>query len=640
MKEKFKFVVLNLSFFIIISLYYYSFTSNLDFKSFTKFSAFYIIFNIIACLIINKENIFNNNKLRLFGYGLNFTLVSYALLELTTTKNLTCVNPKFIGFHIGIILFFSFFIYFLSQIKNKLIFRVVEGFIILNSLVNVISFNTRCNYFSWNELSSIPTALNVANKYTNYIFSITFILSIISYIIYHIYCNYYIKAILTSDVEFNWNCWEIKFTMILFIIAYFISIRGIYPSNKYNTNIGGFIPSQILFIARDNKISPSNNYNLDNLSKISKKYEKENIVEEDFPNVIVVMNESFSFLDDFEEFEISDDVAPFYKSLDKNCIKGYTYVSLNGGGTANSEYEFITNDSTFLYNGEIVYCNKFIKKDTPSIFTYFNDKGYSTTFFHPYKKDGWNRMESYSNLGAKNQVYLEDLLNENKNLLDGKTLLDDKANYQELLKIYNSIDGNKFIFNTTIQNHAPYDENPFSNDLYIKGFENYQESNYYVNLIRESDNALKYLVEELEKKDEKVILVFFGDHRPSLNDKILDNVNLSDNMMELTKTPYLIWANYDISNEINSLNLESNDLSLNYLSILMVKLAHLNTTKYQDYLWDLHKNYPIINLYGCFDKNGNFLPSSEYQNIEEISTYKDLIYNHIIDNSNRLEDFY
>lgn len=76
----------------------------------------------------------------------------------------------------------------------------------------------------------------------------------------------------------------------------------------------------------------------------------------DSPNIIVIMNEAFSDLSVYGDFGISEDAMPFIRSLDKNTVKANLYVSVKGGNTANTEFEFLTGNSmAFMPAGSVPY---------------------------------------------------------------------------------------------------------------------------------------------------------------------------------------------------------------------------------------------------------------------------------------------
>ena len=60
------------------------------------------------------------------------------------------------------------------------------------------------------------------------------------------------------------------------------------------------------------------------------------------PNIIAIMNESYSDLSILGDFKTSVPYMSFYQSLQKNTIRGNLSVSVLGGGTCNSEFEFLT----------------------------------------------------------------------------------------------------------------------------------------------------------------------------------------------------------------------------------------------------------------------------------------------------------
>ena len=75
-------------------------------------------------------------------------------------------------------------------------------------------------------------------------------------------------------------------------------------------------------------------------------------------------------------------------------------------------------------------------------------------------------------------------------------------------------------------------------------------------------------------------------------------------------TPFFIWANYDIEEET------VDAISLNYLATLLLDVAGLPKTEYQQYLTELHEILPVINTLGYRDQEGNW-----YRIDDETSPY-------------------
>ena len=91
-----------------------------------------------------------------------------------------------------------------------------------------------------------------------------------------------------------------------------------------------------------------------------------------------------------------------------------------------------------------------------------------------------------------------------------------------------------------------------------------------------------------------------------------------DKQMNLYKTPFVIWANYDIP-EATGL-----DISLNYLGALTLHSGGITDDAYFNYLLDLMKDWPVITANGMFDNVGQYYPLSH--STEALEKYKVLQY--------------
>ena len=107
------------------------------------------------------------------------------------------------------------------------------------------------------------------------------------------------------------------------------------------------------------------------------------------------MNESLSDLSVLPGVESNTDAMPFLRSLTENTIKGYAYSSVFGGTTANSEYEFLTGNTTaFLPAGTVPY-QMYVSDGDPTLVGQMAALGYRTVAAHPYRSSGWSRPSVY-----------------------------------------------------------------------------------------------------------------------------------------------------------------------------------------------------------------------------------------------------
>ena len=342
----------------------------------------------------------------------------------------------------------------------------------------------------------------------------------------------------------------------------------------------------------------------------------------DLPNIIVIMDEAFSDLSVVGDLETNEDYMPFMHKMQQGAdhtITGYAQVSVCGGNTANSEFEFLTgNTMSFLPSGSIPY-QQYITKDTPSLASYLASLGYETYAQHPYYASGWNREKVYPLLGFEHLNFIDDYANKTY----VRKYVSDDADMQHIIDTYENKEDGKpaFIFNVTMQNHGGYTDafSDLSEDVHATNY-NSEVLDRYLSLIRLTDQSLEKLVDYFSNVDEKTVIVFFGDHQP--NDTVAAQVQ--DSMLlpgesvpdeQLRKrylVPYLVWANYDIDGATQQ------NTSLNYLSAEVLKAAGVPTDAYQNFLLDLQKSYPVMSAAGRTDA------SDADENM--LSTYKKLQY--------------
>lgn len=351
-------------------------------------------------------------------------------------------------------------------------------------------------------------------------------------------------------------------------------------------------------------------YSAKDAQKTLESYEKTEDTKQDtqdLPNIIVIMDEAFSDLAVIGDLQPNEDYMPFMHKMQqgqKNTITGYAQVSVCGGNTANSEFEFLTGDTmAFLPSGSIAY-QQYVKQDTPSLASYLKGLGYATYAQHPYYASGWDRERVYPLLGFEHMDFIDDYTN----VSYVRKYISDASDMQHIIETYEKKEAGKpaFIFNVTMQNHGGYtDVYPnFEND--IQAQYNSDALNQYLSLIRKTDAALEDLVSYFSKADEKTVIVFFGDHQPS--DAVANQIEMasgvdpsdmnSEQQKKRYQVPYLVWANYDIREASDQ------NTSLNYLSAQVLKAAGVPTSAYQNYLLELCNTYPVLSAAGSTENVG------------------------------------
>ena len=489
------------------------------------------------------------------------------------------------------------------------------------------------------DIYSFETAMSVAD---NYVFSVDWALA------EHIAMFILMLIVgVRTNIRLNKKILRPILTVAMCIPAYFY-ISYLWQDNlerntglndtlfnaKYMHSKDGFFVSFILDI-HFLQIEEPKNYSDEYALSLLNEQEVEKVeTPEELPDIIAILDETFSDPAVLGEFETNKDYMPFVHSILRgevaNTISGYTDVSVLGGNTANSEFEFLTGNSmAFFPNGSVPYL-QYIRDGISTIVPQLEEYGYTTYGTHPYRAKGWNREFIYDLMGFDYRYFQGSFPFEDKL----RNYVSDEADFKSILEWRNNTEGPFFMFNVTMQNHSNYggDFDNFDPQIVAK-FKNTSSNKYlnkYLSLMYETDQDVASLLSELSQSDRKTIVVFWGDHQP--NDYVvrpiykeygLDFDNQTyEQQQQSQKTPFFIWANYDIQEQTNV------EISLNYLNILLFETAGLQLDEYQTFRKNLWQGQiPMMNAVGYRNDDGDLVEYddapeeiqnllNEYQNIQ------------------------
>ena len=340
--------------------------------------------------------------------------------------------------------------------------------------------------------------------------------------------------------------------------------------------------------------------------------------DEEKPTVIAIMNETFSDLSIYQFLHANYQGPQYFKSISDALLRGRLYVSAYGGGTCNTEFEFLTGNSmAFLGQGVYPY-TIYNLTQTESLAHQFRDLGYTTTAMHPNHGTNWNRENVYRDLGFDEFLTIDDF--EGADTLRG--MVTDDATYDRILELLENNEDPQFIFDVTMQNHSGYETGLIPADkrtnYLIDGVYD-AEVNEYLALIEESDRALEEFIGKLQNLNRKVIVIFFGDHQPyfpsEYNDLWFTGEDAATHTERLWQTDYVIWANYDVAG--NDQTSQEVDLSCNYLGTMLMNIVGAPLSDYQKAQLSLREALPAINTTGYCDADGIWYLSEAARNSVE-----------------------
>ena len=530
------------------------------------------------------------------------------------------------------------FVFFIAG-RTSISMAICVSAIAIIGVGNYFVVMFRSNHIVPWDIYSFETAMSVAD---NYVFSVDWALA------EHIAMFILMLIVgVRTNIRLNKKILRPILTVAMCIPAYFY-ISYLWQDNlerntglndtlfnaKYMHSKDGFFVSFILDI-HFLQIEEPKNYSDEYALSLLNEQEVEKVeTPEELPDIIAIMDETFSDPAVLGEFETNKDYMPFVHSILRgevaNTISGYTDVSVLGGNTANSEFEFLTGNSmAFFPNGSVPYL-QYIRDGISTIVPQLEEYGYTTYGTHPYRAKGWIREFIYDLMGFDYRYFQGSFPFEDKL----RNYVSDEADFKSILEWRNNTEGPFFMFNVTMQNHSNYggDFDNFDPQIVAK-FKNTYSNKYlnkYLSLMYETDQDVASLLSELSQSDRKTIVVFWGDHQP--NDYVvrpiykeygLDFDNQTyEQQQQRQKTPFFIWANYDIQEQTNV------EISLNYLNILLFETAGLQLDEYQTFRKNLWQGQiPMMNAVGYRNDDGDLVEYddapeeiqnllNEYQNIQ------------------------
>lgn len=292
-------------------------------------------------------------------------------------------------------------------------------------------------------------------------------------------------------------------------------------------------------------ISEPNGYTKKAMAKIDKDGELNQTAtsrsSDELPNIIVVQLESYFDVANAEFFTTSEDACPNLHNLYQNYSNGYFKVPSVGAGTANTEFEVLTGMNLRYFGpGEYPYKTYSKKHPTESAATALASLGYGTHALHDNTGNFYSRANVFNNMGFDTFTSKE-FMNVLQTTENGWAK--DEILTHHIMEAMDTTKQEDFVFTVSVQGHGNYPETQVIENPKIKveGIEDEALKNkweYYVNQVYEMDQFVGNLIKAVEERNEPSVVVFYGDHLPTMGLKAEDLKS-----RYLYNTNYVIWDN-------------------------------------------------------------------------------------------------
>jgi len=357
------------------------------------------------------------------------------------------------------------------------------------------------------------------------------------------------------------------------------------------------------------------------------------------PNIIFIMSEAFWDATLLPNVTFSEDPIPNLHALAKEGISGYMVSPTYGDVTCNVEFEIMTGFSLKYLPYQTNAYTTSIKKEIPSLPSYFKSIGYQTIAVHPYQNTFFSRNIVYPLMGIDRFITEPDMPDAKRK---GSYISDDYF-ADRIISEYEKAQKPVFMYNISMQNHWPYTtENYYDNyDIKVASSKNLHKDSLialqnYAQGIHDADVSLKKIVDYFKTVKEPTVIVFLGDHLPALTDNLgvykdlgyIDSsisdsdlfkggTSISDETImvqsqKVLETSYLIWFNYQTDLE------EGKTISANYLGIYTMSKMGIKIPPFYNFLLEYSIKVPVNRYFLSVDVSGKLYNKTPgYYNIYE-----------------------
>jgi hypothetical protein len=285
------------------------------------------------------------------------------------------------------------------------------------------------------------------------------------------------------------------------------------------------------------------------------------------PTVVFFMSESFFDVTRLPNVDFSSDPVPNYHALAGSHTSGTFYSNTYGGGTGNVEMEVFTGLSSFLLGVKATptTLDDQVYDSLPSLVKLFKAQGYQTAAVHSYTDELYDRAVTFPAIGFDTLCFADDFPAEAERK---GGYISDSALVDQAIAVYEQRDPDSpmFLYVLSMENHQPYPADKFAENSGIQargaGLTEEEQGilDSIVTGIHDADASLGKLIRYFSQQEEPVMVVFWGDHLPSLYTGTetgtvytslgfvgaddLDGLTEAE-LKRMVSTDYLIWTNYE-----------------------------------------------------------------------------------------------
>ncbi len=544
--------------------------------------------------------------------------ISYASLASLQTLLVSHIG----AFLFGALLAYGIYALFLCVCRSFWGSATITGFLlILLSLVDYFKFLIiKEHFYPWDMLF----AKNAAS-FTEFLGSIVFpwqyIVCIVCTIFYILFL--YFTGITTSFGKKRF----IGIPIVLAALVLFIktpAIRGQYdklfgidlqktPDQGAIYQTYGFLSGFALNFGSVDTLRPDD-YDKQTIQTMFAEYiPTDTTIPEDFqnPDIIVVLSEAFWDVTKLKDVSFSADPLVNYRRIAAQHPSGEMVSPTFGGGTVRPEFEILTGMSTSaLPKGNMPY-QQYLKQKTFSYPHLFKSLGYDAYGIHTYQETFYDRNKAYPFMGF-DDFYGENEMHTELHWNSGPYITDETIADEIIYQLEQPHETGVFLSAITMENHSMY-TNKYDAadwDITVSGDKLSEQEvislQNYCEGTKNADAALGKLYDYIMQREKPTILLWYGDHLPTLGDNFTPYISTEtitkdvaaqwseEEKYMMFSTPYVMFANYDTGKAYLA---DEQRISPFLLPALLCDYIQAPTCLQTNFLLDVYHHCPVMSRY-------------------------------------------
>ena len=562
-----------------------------------------------------------------------FNIMNIIILYILAYISFILMSPDFSAPHLGKdhanIFFYTFFVrqhmLILNTILFYLLYRLFYGIIgrfwisiILNYVLIAVAVVADAIKIYYRTEPILPTEVTMVSAYGDILSMVPqFILYITAAMIIILICIviYCERKLPQNKVKWRFRILGIVFAVLVYgssirinhegsIVGDFLNSYGNLPTfenqeqgAQQNGALQQFLNNIDVTIMRK-----ETDYSKKKVDKLAIKYSKlANKINATRDNnlstqtVIFNLSESLANPNRLKEVELSQNPLSYIDSVKKNTTSGLMISSGIGGGTANMEYMTLAGLPVSNFSPTIATAYTQVVPESERTLT-INGYFKKSTAIHPYNGSFYSRKAVYQKFGFQRFMYLGSKYKiKHKMKIGTNPYLSDETAYQNTLDVINNYKDGQFINLVTMQNHLPYsDYYDNSGDYQVSGDMDDGEKNTISNYsagLSYTDKAVQKFIEQIDKINKPITLVFYGDHLPGIYS------NIDGNSLEARETDYFIYSNkYARQHGAKKLKHVKYVSPIDFIA-LTAKQTNSKVSPYYALLTEIQKELPTIKVY-------------------------------------------